>query len=391
MEGSSRGKLYIGLIAIATVLLVIYRAFHPDPYVPGDWLINYTAGFVRRGLTGEALLLVAHTFRLPVVLLGSLLPLLFYGAMYLFFWRLWPGGNLWASITLISPATLAFPILSSGAASHKEILLFALLAGLLFWFKSGRPTDAETSAYTALAVVAILLCHEGLAPYLIYFAAAIWLATGNIRRTVRVLIIPFVLGVATLYVVRHHIGDASMERAICSSLSTRNPEICGGAIAYLSKVPRDAHLDVLAAIHQFHYWFYYPLLVLLSIAPLVAMLKSVHAMNRNILLLSGAAASLTSGPLFYYGADWGRWIYIHVMCLFLLILFVLGRQRVVRQRPVRIKGWALAAVIVYATCWNMPYGGDNVKKGYLNVPLHFLRSRHTQVSDSGLRRGYHLS
>jgi hypothetical protein len=52
-------------ICIAIILLVLLRyglhlAFHSDEWCVGDWLINYHAGFVRRGLAGEGILDVAH-------------------------------------------------------------------------------------------------------------------------------------------------------------------------------------------------------------------------------------------------------------------------------------------------------------------------------------------
>ena len=383
MDGMDRGKTYIGLISISTVVIVLYHALHPDPYIPGDWLINYTAGFVRRGLAGEILILLARALHLPVVILGSLLPLLFYGILYLFLWQLWKPNGLWAFIALISPATLAFPILSAGGASHKETVLLALLAGLLVWNRSRKPSDAALSMYSVCAVVAILLCHEGLAPYLIYFSIALWLATGDIRRTAYILVVPVVAGIATLYAVRHHIGDGEIERRICQSLNTRNPEICSGAIAYLARVPADAHQDVVASIRDFHYWFYYPLLGCLAVAPLIGMWAGLKPQHRRVFLLCIPCAYLASVPIFYYGADWGRWIYIHVMCSFLLLLSVSKSETSGAPQRIKIKSLAFTAVIVYATCWNMPYGGDNVKKGYWNIPLHMLKAHTLSQTRSG--------
>ena len=99
-----------------------------------------------------------------------------------------------------------------------------------------------------------------------------------------------------------------------------------------------------------------------------------------IVLGTTLIAVLASLPLFYLAMDWGRWIYIHIVSVFLLLLF-LDAQRPAKTRtePVRTSAprpqprWAPAALLLYATCWNIPHYGNYPKKGYLNVPLHLLK------------------
>ena len=40
--------------------------------------------------------------------------------------------------------------------------------------------------------------------------------------------------------------------------------------------------------------------------------------------------------------------------------------------------WAMLALLVYVTCWNLPHYGNYPKKGYLNLPLHILKQRLTR-------------
>ena len=79
--------------------------------------------------------------------------------------------------------------------------------------------------------------------------------------------------------------------------------------------------------------------------------------------------------------DWGRWIYIHIVSVFLLLLFLDRAQAreatpepsFAMQLPRRQPRWTAAALLLYATCWNIPHYGNYPKKGYLNVPLHLLK------------------
>ena len=70
-RGRAVGSAYILFIALLTVPITVFRALHPNGWTPGDWLVNYQGGFVRRGLPGELILLVAHALHLSPVLLGS--------------------------------------------------------------------------------------------------------------------------------------------------------------------------------------------------------------------------------------------------------------------------------------------------------------------------------
>ena len=157
---------------------------------------------------------------------------------------------------------------------------------------------------------------------------------------------------------------------------------------------------MLRNIHAYHYLFYYPLLSLLALLPLAAMawrfanVRGPGGVRRLVpdlyaIAATGVCALIASLPLFVYAMDWGRWIYIHVLCLFLLLLFVDVREQatVAPERTyaatdwLHYPAWVAAALILYATCWNIPHYGNYPKKGYLNVPFHLLKEeishRHT--------------
>ena len=388
-RGRALGAAYILFIACVTVPLTVYRALHPNGWTPGDWLVNYEGGFVRRGLPGELLLQAAHALHLSPVLLGGFLPLGFYALLYFAIWQLYrrSSGDLWTFAALVSPATLAFPILDPVGAFRKELILLLAEAVLLLWISRRRaPSDALLILYlTAVGTLAIL-SHEGLLPYLVYLLGALWIGLGDLRRVVKIAIVPLVATITTLMVVMRHRGSLAEERAICHSLGSAPSIVCSGSIAYLANGSDVARADVTRNIHAYHYLLYYPLVAVLALLPLIAMaykLTRDRRLKRDVMIVIGTSlvALLASLPLFVYAMDWGRWIYIHIVSSFLLLLFLDVREQatVPVREPVRAlesvsyqPWWVLAGLAIYATCWNIPHFGNYPKKGYLNVPIHML-------------------
>ena len=393
-SGRELGAAYILFIALLTVPITVFRALHPNGWTPGDWLVNYEGGFVRRGLPGETILLVAHGLHLSPLLLGSFLPLLFYVLLYFVVWQLYrrSSGDLWTFAALVSPATLAFPVLDPVGAFRKELILLVALASLLLWIvRRPSPNVVLLIVFLTLTGTICTLSHEGLLPFLLYLLGALWMGLGDLRRAVKIAVIPVLATAGTLLAVLHHRGNALEEQTICRSLGAAPPIVCSGSIAYLAKGTNVARADVIRNIHAYHYLFYYPMVALLGLLPLAALgyrLAKDRSVKRDVLVVIGtsAVALLASLPLFVYAMDWGRWIYIHILSVFLLLLFLdireqrlglaapgIANQRV--PKPVYVSyqpWWVLAVLLIYATCWNIPHFGNYPKKGYLNVPIHML-------------------
>ena len=381
------GAAYILFIACLTIPITAFRALHPNGWTPGDWLVNYEGGFVRRGLPGELILEVAHALHLSPVLLGSLVPLLFYTPLYLVVWKLYQrsSGDLWTFAALVSPATLAFPILDPTGAFRKELILLLALGTLLLWLAKGPVRDVSLIIFLTLTGSVAILSHEGLLPYLVYLVGGVWIAVGDLRRVIRIVALPLVTTAATLLLVVRHRGNLADEQTICRSLGSAPAIVCSGSIAYLANGTDVARADVIRNVHAYHYLFYYPMLALLALLPLAAMaykLARSPSLRPRVVVVLGTSlvAFMASLPLFLYAMDWGRWIYIHVVSIFFLLLFLDGRQLAEIPAPFtpisalqRQPRWAPAALLLYATCWNIPHYGNYPKKGYLNAPLHLLK------------------
>ena len=393
MSSQQRSSLsflwYLVFIAAFTAWIGILQLSHPNGWTPGDWLINYKGGFVRRGLSGELILVAGRVLHVSPLLGAMLLPLLFYGVTYYTAGQLFAlsGRELWEWAALLSPATLAFPVLDPTGAYRKEVIFLASLGLLLLYLQRRQEHGVLLSLGLTLGCVFALLCHEAILPYLLYFAGALLIGLRKPARVLRVAVLPVLAIAAVIYATVHHHGDAAVQAAVCQSLGPVPPIVCSGAIAYLARGSEFAHSEVAQHIRADHYFFYYPLLTLLAALPLAygcVCLARRRTLRFDVAVLLGttAAAALGSVPLFVYALDWGRWISIHAFSVFFLLLFIDARARaaegpvpIAQQGPALRSRWVTAGLMIYATCWNLPHYGNYPKKGYLNVPLHLLKQR----------------
>jgi hypothetical protein len=365
-----------------------------DPWSIGEWLINYSGGFVRRGLPGEMFLglmrLTGSTSYLWVCALQILVYCVFLVAVY----RLAVGLRWSYALTalLLSPATTGFMILNFDQSMRKEILLFAGLAVVcLPWFS--RLADWQAIAWLSVAAPAVVLSHESAVLYMPYLFAAVALQRGGLRQAVRLLALPALAAGAAAIEVAWHPGHLATAQSICASLgATLEPfgsaskNICSGSISWLQMSFSSAHAYTMQWVHDNGYFRLYIPLSLLALLPAVLVLTALYRrghLRREVALIAGCAACSLAASLllFYGGVDWGRWISMHVVCLMLLILTVSRRTAVPdaaeeprpeARRPARVA--ATLAVVLYATCWALPATGEGPSiTGYIGLS-HRLRA-----------------
>ena len=392
--------LYLSVIALITVGFGWHNVRAANDWAIGEWLINYSAGFVRRGLFGEIVLRLAHLAHTPIFLTVLALQVLLYWSFFAFVLLLTRGlrWSLPLAAILFSPATLAFHILDPPAAFRKEDILFAGMALLVWLLVFRRPRPGMLVLLLIALTQFAVLSHEPLMLYLPYVFGAVFVATPRARRAATLCAVPAGLAVATALTVSHYPGTAETPRIICSSIGSTllgpNAGVCGGAILYLSRNLDYARKDVVRVIASYHYFTLYPLTLLLTAGPFALLFwrlrRSGFSASRGralrIVYVTTAVAWIMSLPLFFVATDWGRWIYMHAVCLMLLVLLLLhsaeaepvkAREEAaaVSQSPRRFA--AALALLVYATCWTLPgVGLFPGRFGYLSLVRYLTNYSH---------------
>ncbi len=407
--------VYIAAIALVTCAFALQHARVAHPWVIGEWLLNYSGGFVRRGLLGEGLLLAHRATALPLVGLTAALQVLLYLAFYASLLPLLRGvrWSLALAALLLSPATLAFTVLDPPTSMRKEVLLFLALSLLINALLFLRPRPWQLSLGLSLAAPVLLLTHEALAAFLPYlFLPLLVRSAGSrtiprLRDAGRVALIPLLLSALALAAVLTHPGDRRQAQAVCSSvgghLDGTPGGLCNGAIAYLALAPVQARAETLRAILFYSYRTRYPVPILLTALPIVLLvIKRLRAdrtqadrlrehggdpATRRLLLVTGIAI-LASLPLFVVARDWGRWIEIHATCLLLLFLLLerlprssalscespLGSDGLLLPATTGPRMLRLVALALYAICWTLPAVGIFPGRfGYIDL-LRYLHS-----------------
>ncbi len=390
--------LYFAYISVATVLYALLVLTHmAREWLLAEWLINYQGGFVRRGLPGQTIYLLAKASHLSPavwVVLGSLgLYAILLTSLFCLFLR--APCNYWVIALLVSPATLSFQILDVLAGFHKEVVYLAALCLFLILLRTKRLATPGAIAYLSVAIAGMTLSHEPLVCFMPYFLAALLLSGRRLPAACLQCLLPFALGFAIAAVCTLHMGSAATATRICASLGypylpdAHADQVCaGGAIGYLSSNAADAWIKVRADIPRYHYLPVYALLTLLSLAPIVAgsLALTRRGLRREMRVLwyTAAAAFLASLILFVYSVDWGRWIYVHTLSLTILLLYVAGRQPAAAPAP-PLPRWkrraAALLLLLYATTWTLPHFNENTPHyGYISLArfLETLPRRYAQ-------------
>ena len=379
---------YVALATLANGLIV--RRVSRN-WIISDWLINYEGGFVRRGLPGEVAYLLGRLLHLSPVLFVVVFYLSLYAILFLAVRSLALSSsmNLWVLALIASPATLSFQILHPLAGFRKELIFLAALALFVVLLRRTSISPVAATGYITLVTVVAVFSHEGLIFFAPYFFAALVLGGRTPSQALRQCIVPAIAGAAVFYLCTSHLGNVEIAARICSSLGYKlmspvNSQICGsGAIPYLRQTRAMAQVEAFAIIRDQHYLTIFPGFVLLTLLPAVA--ESIVLGRRGlrldlrVLWISSAVAFLGSIVLFVYGVDWGRWIYIHITSLTILLISLdaktLDRATALpaeepMSTPVR-RAAGMAFLFAYALLWILPNGaGEQLHMGYVGRLLY---------------------
>jgi hypothetical protein len=364
----------------ATVLLLCAIRFLQgyDGYIhhPGfdwsssEWMIDYAAGFVRRGLGGT---LLEHLFRatgwgfFPV--LAGFTTTLYLGlcaGLVVISWRL-RGPALWRFALLFNPILL-ISACDYGTIGRKDaVFLWGTLLHVLLgeWLlRRTAPAGRRASTLLLTVVVAALalvlaLLHEGIFLFLWlplnlallrYLLQQLHCSRRAVATVLMLVFAPALLAVAAS-VVRH--GDATTAETICNSWRFAMPVDCspGGstppAVGALTwSLSRSMSLSLMYAWRFPLYLILYALFGAIEVLAIRALLPAARYGHLLALLAVPFVASL---PLFLIGVDWGRWLCLLASSSLIVMLSDRLRPAVYDLLPLSLRDASRDAVAPRAT------------------------------------------
>lgn len=323
-----------------------------DPWMTGDWLINYGGGFVRRGLFGELFLNLAPTGMPGMWWLFGIQLGLYAITLTFLLAVLHRSDYSWSSIALVcGPAGLTFIGWDIDGGFRKEILTFASLA-LLAWARwaHGRVVPV---VLTLLGVALFTLGVLSWEATILLLPAALYLLVSRpeqglvIFRRSAAAVLAAVSAVGGVLSVRYH-GDPGTWVLICEharSFGHGGPMLCasadagGGAIEAIGWTDEKALADVAAA-----YPLYLGYLPLMALAVLPVVLSRWFRANWGWAL----ALAVTMVPMYLVVTDYGRWTHMLVLGL---TFCVVGHD----PHDAESRFWNPLVTILYLTLWGMPH------------------------------------
>ncbi len=106
-----------------------------------------------------------------------------------------------------------------------------------------------------------------------------------------------------------HPGDRAIASAVCESVEHTSLNSCGEGIQYLGLTPAEARVDADTQFSRHNYPLIYILLGVLSIAPVVVLLRA--GLRRTgtrrdaiLLFIVAGATFVCSLPLYLFAVDW---------------------------------------------------------------------------------------
>ena len=314
--------LIIALL-ILTTWTFVYRTISAgwDGWIVGDWLINYAAGFVRRGITGQLILNLAESTGIE---LQPLVYALQIGAWCVFsvFYLIQIKNkhiSFFYFLLCIFPAFLLFYVNDPVASGRKEILLLALFAVWVFLLDQQKSLSFTQIVVIWISYTVVCLAHELAIFYSPYFLYSLRLK-GKVDFKFQT------CGAGLLC-----IAILSLIAILTNGSNVRSPEICTRIIAL------GAATDVCLGImswpnqsaaylinHFFNTFSTYKMLGLILSYLLITipsfLFEFTNSQNKQSMRKRGliiSAMFIITLPIFVLATDWGRFIHIHFALLVL--------------------------------------------------------------------------
>ena len=373
-------NLTLSLFLILSLIIIInnfFRFFQNNSVYEFDpWLSNYQGGFVRRGIPGEIFYQIYSFLHIHpgwmVFIFVSILYLLF----YLNFFNLIKNiklNKLYVFI-IFSPIAFYFPILNSKASGHKEILFFFFLS--LFCLVLPKINKKQAIFFIIFISIIIGLSYEVLIFYLPYlFIPFIYFFKFKDFKDLFLCLLPILSVCLILLLINYHFsGTDKHVTDICNSIKQYVNEGC-------QKVGKIADLGLIIEGHtsQKANWNYgksslypayykiYGLGFLLGFLPLFILYNKIKITKSPIKNFNPHPIFILfflpifSFPVYYLGADWGRYLYIGYMSSIIFTffciknkIFIYENKNIINKNNIIMKYVFIITIFIYCLGWTVP-------------------------------------
>lgn len=356
---------------IILLLFILIGGFHQigfhEGFNIGDWLINYTGGFVRRGLIGEVLYGLSRFIGVNPAILLVFLQTFIFGVYFYFSYKILQSKPVLLKYTFIifSPFIFTFAINSQAGGYRKEIIYFAVLSLITYANENYSVVKFQRIFFWTLFLYPMVLLTDELGLVILPLLIGIYLnkvrpSFSKLSPYLPILVVENLLVFGTI-ILNHKISPFQVNVIINSLIQVGYDPKGSGAIEALSATTMANMKDTFHSIFYGHYFQIYPLALFLCSLAYVPLWNEIKAVFKNKFLMFGFLGSLiVLFPVFIIANDWGRWTYILLVELLMVVLIVDKPDQVRMnffQKKMPLTKLVLWSVIVisYASFWYLPH------------------------------------
>ncbi len=358
-------NLLIALIIIIAFYFTVLGSFHGyethNGWMIDDWLINYQGGFVRRGLLGEFIYNISIYLKSNPGLIVFYFQVIFYFLFFIFtyFSILWQKNLNSYMLMIVSPFIFYFQVFDIQGGYRKEIIFFAILAFIVWSANKFRDQKLEIIfIITLLFYPLLILTHEMLAIFLPYILIVYTLKIPINKRRLLYLVPLLSLSIFALLASILNHGDSSTVSSIINSLEVVDYKPKEGAINALSWSLERGFTGVVNRIENSSYIKILTFNIFLSLLALIPLFPKYKQLFRNkIIIFLLLIIAIGTIILYLTALDWGRFLYINLVSLFLISLVI--DKNINEPKNSFSPIFLLIFGVIYFSTWHIHHTGSN--------------------------------
>jgi len=297
-----------------------YRFFERENgFILGDWLINYSGGLSRRGLTGEILTNFASFFNLDLINTTFIFVSIIFVFFAYYLIKLINSSNISFLLALIifSPATILFNFFDPLAIGRKEIIFFLFLL-IYLEFRDKLHLNILLIPFSLIA----MFIHELFFLLIPFFFISRYFMNDEIKlKNFIIEIIILVFSILYFFLIKF-IFEPDVNK-MCSTIVEfgLNDRVCWAIF-----VTND-NMHLSHYIRDVFYTKYYFIFFILIAFPIYFVLKKNLSKHYLFSLFLIIVTILPFFLLFLIVNDWGRYLNIFAMYWMIILLFISKKKK----------------------------------------------------------------
>ena len=334
-DWSSYYLYYILILIVCGVFILYSKHDVGNDSSLSDWLINYSGGFVRRGLVGQIVLEFAYFFSIKLrdaIVIFQIISFVAYYLLVFFLLRKTITNRL-LILSVFSPIFILFPIAEIEAFGRKEI--FILLIVILYFFSNIRDIKTQLLFKFFIFPISILIWEPAIIfyPYLLLIDLVVFKINKLNKNLIWLFLSYLVVFLVIIFVYLNSISSENFD-LMRNTLINDFGENCYMSCLFVGNQSQNSLMELAnanAVIVKPLHIIRYTLIVLIGFYPLFNLLQISKLNNKELFFLSNYKNLLFpfivvfSPSLFLYVLmyDWGRIVHISYSFMLLSYIFLL--------------------------------------------------------------------